>query len=79
MEKIHFFYFISHSHPCVLPHRVQVAISSKDSFKERLQFYFIKNQRSSMSGFLFYFPVSITNAKMNSFLFTSHKFNTLIK
>lgn len=78
MENINLFCLISHSHPCVLPHRMQVDVSSKDSFKERLQFYFIKNQRSSMS--VFYFPFTITNAKINYFLFTySHKFKTLWK
>ncbi|KAG1969222.1 potassium channel subfamily T member 2 [Pimephales promelas] len=39
--------------------KVQVAISSKDSFKERLQFYFIKNQRSSLRVRLFYLSLKV--------------------
>jgi len=62
MENNHFFCFIGYSHPCALLHRVQVDFFIENSFKERLQFFFIKNQRSSMS--VFYFPIKITNVKI---------------
>ncbi|CAM4594697.1 unnamed protein product [Leuciscus chuanchicus] len=39
--------------------KMQVDVSSKDSFKERLQFYFIKNQRSSLRVRVFYFSLSV--------------------